>query len=457
VRDDLRDQELGFMRRHDRAGCQIRLARVTDAEAMGALYRETYPTVPGLPAGSGYPFPQYMSSAWLARSLTQDEFCWIVATRDGDLVGCLGAATNISLPGRDDRVAEFTGLVVKEHCRGRGIGLSLLKAMSLELEDAGAAFLLAETRTGNLGGFKGTLKAGFIPIGFEPFAHNMLGRLEPMIMMGKPLPSAFENRTLAYQTSPQAHRLGSASLRLLREPMPPSDTASRYRTEFADETTAPPVLKNLNIGSSLSCRLDLCEGLLMVEQVTSTIYDRYLKLAGLKGHCSGIVCLRRIQGFNPEAPRFLERYYAIRLQNEVLGVAHVSVDLQDNRARILRLEVQFDGLQGLFVCSVLGRLQVEAPMQRLACAVVDVRADFAPLHASLGAIGFFPTVYYPGFVAMESGRVDAVQFTRVVSDDQYAPDKSLSELASEVGEIIRIVVASREEARGSSQPSSVTP
>src|SRR5438105_1094290 len=106
------------MSEHNPAECHIILACLEDAETMAALYREVYPTAPGLPAGSGYPFPQYMSGAWLARSIVEGEFRWLVAKRDHALIGCLGAAINISPQGGDDRVAELTGLVVSTRCRG---------------------------------------------------------------------------------------------------------------------------------------------------------------------------------------------------------------------------------------------------------------------------------------------------------------------------------------------------
>jgi ribosomal protein S18 acetylase RimI-like enzyme len=393
-------------------------ASAADAEAMAAVYREVYPAGPGLPPGSGYPFPQYMSADGLACSLGEDQYRWLIAKCGQEVIGCVGAATCNSLPGSDDRVAELTGLVVSTRWRGRGIGQSLVRSMCRELEDAGALFLLAETRTGNLGGWKATVRAGFIPIGFEPFAHNMLGRQEHMIMMGKVLPAACERRTLNYQTSAVAQRLGSVCLRLLGQPAPPSRSAAPCTPVF----TESPI----------------------VEQTTSTSIEAVCP--ALTGH-SGIVGLRRIRGLNQGELRFLDRYYRIRQQKKILGVAHVTVDLQDRRARILRLEVEFDGLQACFLQSILGHLQNDEFPQPLACAVVDVRADFASLHASLATMGFFPSVYYPAFLAAESGRVDAVQFTRLLCDDLDDRSEPLNELGPDLTQIVRIVLAARDEAR----------
>ncbi len=429
---------------HDPACWRIVPAAVTDVEAMAALYCETYPSALGLPPGTGYPFPQYMSSNWLARSLAGGEFCWLVGKYGEEVTGCLGAAANIGPPGGDDRVAELTGLVVSRRWRKLGVGQALLKAMCGELEGAGAVILLAETRTGNLGGCKGTVKAGFVPIGFEPFAHNMVGHPEHMIMMGKVLPAACESRTLHYRTSPAAQRLGSVSLRLLRQSVPPSQSAPAYPLEFADQPSDHLVFTRLTTDFGGPGSLDSCRGPLIVEGVTWNSYQPYDGVSpGRRGHTSGIVGLRRIRGLNLWGQRFLDRYYVMRQRDDLLGIAQVSVDLEDSRVRVLRLEVQFDGLQAFFLRRVLEHLQSEEPLQQLACTVVDVRADFPRLHASLQAMGFSPTVYYPAFVATESGRVDAVQFTRICSGNVRDLPESLFELSPEITDIIRVVVNSR--------------
>jgi len=406
------------MRRQIPDEWSVARASTTDAEAMAALYREAYPTGPGLPAGSGYPFPQYMNAGWLAGSIEDDGFRWLIARSGQEVIGCFGAVTYAGPAGSDHRVAELTGLVVTTRWRGRGIAQSLVSSICRALEDAGALFLLAETRTGNLGGWKSTVKAGFIPIGFEPFAHNMLGRQEHMIMMGKILPAASESRTLNSRISAAARRLGSVCLRLLGQPAPPSRAATPNAPGFNEVP--------------------------IVEQATSTSIE--VVCPGLTDH-SGIVGLRRIRGVNQGELRFLDRYYTIRLRNKISGFAHVTVDLQDRRARILRLEVEFDGLQAFFLQSIIDHLRNDEFPQPLACTVVDVRADFVPLHASLLAMGFFPSVYYPSFLTSDSGRLDAVQFTRLLGDDLDDPAEPLVELAPDLTEIVSIVLAARDEAR----------
>lgn len=99
-----------------------------------------------------------------------------------------------------------------------------------------------------------------------------------------------------------------------------------------------------------------------------------------------------------------------------MGIARVSVDLEDLRARVLYLETSFNGLQGLFLARIIEALKGDQALKGLVTVVVDVRADFPALHGSLESLGFFPTVFYPALIEGHSGRIDAVQFTHMFPD-----------------------------------------
>ena len=430
MRDHLCGEDSGPIRPHVPALCGICRAAVHDAEAIAALYCEAYPPLAGLPAGSGYPFPQYMSPAWMARSLSDGEFCWLAAKQGEELIGCLGAIS-ISRPNDDDHIAELTGLVVKTQYRGKGIGTALLNAMCHELDAAGTMVSLAETRTGNLGGYKGTAKAGFIPIGFEPFAHNIRGQPEHMIMMARLKPSAYESRTLGYNTSPMAHDLGQACLRFVHQPVPPGRS----------------------ISASEINQQHFCQGPLTVVRTGPAVLERHKSVSNRASpHRSGIIGLRRIQGVDYGERRFLDLHYMMRRRDRFLGAAQISVDLQDHRARVLRLEVEIDGLQAIFLRRVLDHLRSENILQPPACVVVDVRADFAPLHLSLQTLGFVPTVYYPALVSIESRRIDAVQFTQIIGDERLGFPAPPVELGAAAADIIRTVLAFRDQQISGSEP-----
>ena len=128
------------------------------------------------------------------------------------------------------------------------------------------------------------------------------------------------------------------------------------------------------------------------------------------------------------------------------------MDLQDCRARVLRLEVEVDGLQAVFLRRVLDHLRSENSLQPLACVVVDVRADFAPLHLSLQTLGFVPTVYYPALVSIESRRIDAVQFTQIIGDERLGFPAPPVELGAAAADIIRTVLAFRDQQISGSEP-----
>jgi hypothetical protein len=304
--------------------------------------------------------------------------------------------------------------VVGERWRLLGIGRSLLRAM-VEALEPGAAYLLAEVRTGNAGGWKGTLTAGFLPIGFEPLAHHVLGRHEPMLMMGKATLGALAQRRCDYQTSAAVHELARVCLAPLGARVPGGQLATLYEP--------PP-------GGVLRVHTAAPEALLPPWLVS-------------RQHASGVVGLRRIRGTDPGASRFIEEHLIASVRDHVVGVAEVSVDLHDRRCRILSLEVESDGWQGHFVREIIAHVSGNYRIAGLAIVVLDVRADFPALHASLEACGFFPSIYYPALIATPSGRVDAVQFTRLHRQDlidmfQPSPDFGLQPL-----DIIRMVCAAQ--------------
>ena len=67
--------------------------------------------------------------------------------------------------------------------------------------------ILAEARTANPGGWKVARKAGFIPIGIEPLAHNMFDNLEPMIVLSKISPHTLKYREENYVTTVETKKI----------------------------------------------------------------------------------------------------------------------------------------------------------------------------------------------------------------------------------------------------------
>jgi hypothetical protein len=259
-----------------------------------------------------------------------------------------------------------------------------------------------------------------------------------MIMMAKLQPSAYENRTLGYNTSQMAHDLGSVCLRVVRQPAPPGRSVPAYPIDLSDVRDDRRVCNESEIG-----QWHFCQKPLTVVRVSHAVLEPYESV--FYRTCadrSGIIGFHRIRGLDYGEQRFLDRYYVMSHRDRILGVAQISVDLQDRRARILRLEVQFDGLQAVFLRQVLDNLRGESILQTLASIVVDVQADCARLHRSLQTLGFVPTVYYPALVSIESGRIDALQFTRIIGDERPDFPAPPVELGGVATNIIRAVLAS---------------
>ncbi|MDH3639221.1 MAG: hypothetical protein OES09_12290 [Gammaproteobacteria bacterium] len=129
-----------------------------------------------------------------------------------------------------------------------------------------------------------------------------------------------------------------------------------------------------------------------------------------KFHVSGVVCLNRLEGEDPKGERYSEKYFVAHVGSCPIAYSRVVWDRIDRRARILCVHTLFHGLQGLMLNTIVNWLQATSTEQKLTI-VVDVRADYPALHYTLEELGFFPTVYYPGLVSGEGGRVDVVQFT----------------------------------------------
>jgi len=131
-------------------------------------------------------------------------------------------------------------------------------------------------------------------------------------------------------------------------------------------------------------------------------------------HGSGVIGLRRLEGDDLHGERYQRQYYIGRLGGHDLALARVVWDRVDRRARILEMHTLVQGLQGILLTLIVFELQRQSAGEQLTL-VIDVLAHATNLHATLEELGFRPTVYYPGLVATEQERSDAVQYTRLLN------------------------------------------
>lgn len=356
-------------------------ARARHAPQISTLYRQAYAgPVPADPA-TCYPFPQLMDPGWVAEALSRDTLRWFVAVAGGQVVGTIGATPNVGAPG--DQVSEYFGLVVDKAWRGRGIARSLYERLYRSLLDT-SSFMIAETRTAHPGGWRTVCAFDFVPLGFEPFAHHTPAGAESMIVLGHVSAAAGRTRVPGAGCSPAVHALAETVLGLNGLPSPPRV-----------ETSAP-----VHVTAAAGVERDDTAGReLLAARAADT------------RHASGVVALRRLEGIDPAGRRYTDACFVDR--TAAGAVARVLWDHVDRRARVLSMHTPAAGGEVAMMAQIARSLEA-LPQGGPGALVVEVRADRPDLHAGLEALGFFPTVYYPGLLDTGAGRVDAVQLTRLV-------------------------------------------
>ena len=368
------------------SGITTRPAHPGDARVASRFYVDAYTPADGGSARDHYPFVQLLEPASLRREISRPDLCWVVAEIAGRVVGMVGAGR--SGPGRD-RVSEFFGLVVDEKMRGAGVATAMIRYACGMLEET-TDVLFAETRTAGVGAWRAFRRCGFIPFGFEPYAHTTPAGSEPMLFLGR------------------------LSERARRAPVCPVASTRRV-AELASavlESTGLDVARSAEAGPWLPDRVAATgDGSLVLVESRSRARRLQRRWGEASGPRAGVVGLDRYEGIDRRSDRFSTHWIVARRRDRDVACARIALDRADQRARILRVDsadrgVEADLLDG--IVAVLSRQAEGGPLT----AVVDVRVDQPSLQAKLEGLGFVPTVYYPRLLATASGRLDAVQYTR---------------------------------------------
>jgi L-amino acid N-acyltransferase YncA len=364
----------------------IRPATPGDARLITQLYEEAYRPTDGGSAREHYPFPQILDVDRVAHAVKHQGVYWVVAAESGRVLGSAAALKNIGTA--KDRVAEVFGIVVAADARKQGIGGSMLRYLRKALEDQ-ASFILCESRTAVSAGWKVPKANGFLPMGFEPFAHATPAGMEPMLLTGW-LPQASLRQRMTRGPLPCS---AAGIAKTVLEQWGLNNGSHKGRAAFTPNN--PP-------GGLRASRGD-AEG------------ERFLdRFKDEQRHCSGVVGLRRLEGQDIHGDRYDRRYFVVSTGRDgVVAAAKVVIDWTDQRARILHLQTRIAGLQNALFTAILEDLQ-QVGTRELISIAVDVRADQTHLHAGLAALGFRPTVFYPALVEGAGKRWDALQYTRIL-------------------------------------------
>lgn len=369
----------------------VRRALSEDASGISALYEEAYQPDEGGEASEHYPFPQLLKPPWVAQAIYDDWIFWVVAEHDGCIVGSAAAVRDIGMG--EDRVAELFGIVVDEKERGSGVAKRLLKQLCEGLADK-PQFILCESRTALTAGWKVARGCGFSPLGFEPFAHHTPVGSEAMLLTGRISSCAMAARVPHALYSP----VQALAEVVLASQMPVvEDIPGKYILKAKTWSELALCCQSLSGNSLITVsREDSC-GKKLIEASGDNNRQR-----------SGVIAFRRFEG--TAAQRYDRQYYVLRAGQHAMATLYVVFDRIDQRARILDLRTDFEGLQGVLLAAVLARLIEQAINTRLT-VVIDVCADAMLLQEALFVLGFRPSIYYPSFIARGDTRVDGVQYT----------------------------------------------
>jgi acetyltransferase (GNAT) family protein len=315
-----------------------------------------------------------------------NEVVWRVAeSPDGTLVGSAAAMRNIG--SASDQIAEIFGVAVDPTQRHHGVATSLVRGLVDEL--AAANFILCEARTADAGGWKVARNVGFRPIGYEPYAHSMPVGFESMVLTGL-WPRAPHEQHGDTPPTPETRGLRAAVMGWTL----PMDV----RLEDQPQIQATDLIAS---DPGVSVRRDDVAGRHWFEQ-TADLFNR----------SSGIIGLKPLQGIDYRNGRFMQACYVASSASSELGAARVVYDRVDARARVLGLRATVPAVRAaLLRCLVDDLLRLAGHSRLVIIVLVDSKCDQA--HGELGRLGFFPTVYLPGFVAAPLGRSDVVQYTRL--------------------------------------------
>jgi len=387
----------------------VRQADPADAARISVLYEEAYKSPDGGKASDNYPFPQILEPRWVAQAISDGWVHWVVAERDGQIIGSAAAVRNIG--SAEDRVAEVFGVVVREDARGAGCARRLLANLYEGLGD-GPQFVLCESRTALTAGWKVARGGKFYPLGFEPYAHHTPAGSEAMLLTGRIQPLALAARvTDAFYAPVQPLAgvvLGDQASAMTAVP----SASEKYPLHGQTWSELAPACRRLSTARPEPG----FEPLSLVRVSRENQLGKRLMEASADEdrHRSGVIAFKRFEGDAPK--RYDRQYHVVRAGQHALAAALVVLDRIDQRARILDLRTSYEGLQGILLSAVVAALTEQASNRRMAM-VIDVCADAFPLQDVLSALGFHPTIYYPSFVARGSARIDGVQYTRLLNCD----------------------------------------
>lgn len=368
-------------------GFRVRAATARDATRISAFYEASYSSNDGRSASDNYAFPQILDPAWVESALEARMVSWLVAEANDRVIGAAGLLQGLG--SSEDGIAECFGLAVERDVRSRGVGQRLLGALhETALREAKVA--IGEMRTADPAAAQVVARSGFVAIGFEPFAHRVLGGDESMVAVAIISPTVLRQRCRVGGTTTLVRRLAE----LVLEPL------DAQPLEVAGGDATPTV------GSA--------PGTLRLKEVDAEVGDAVLRrLHGVRPNTPRFVDLRRMDELGRERRRRKQRYFAGIIGDHVVGCVHAAHNRHDYHLRIESFAWETPEVQEPMLRALVEVVQGES-QGHPGVLVTEVAATDAAQQHALERAGFVPTAYCPALVVGRAGRLDVVQYTRLL-------------------------------------------
>lgn len=376
---------------------QINVRPVTEADlpSVRELFYRSY--------GENYPYKAFYDDEWLKRSIYQDSYLFLLAERDGSILGT--ASVYFEVGAYADLCGEFGRLAVHPDFRGQGVGTALMEAR-LKFANKRLHFGLTECRTAHPFAQRISEAHDLRPIGFMP-QKVLLDKRESLVMMARTFGPAHDLRSNNPRVIPEAFLLGQLALENL---------GLRNDLIAVDDVDGYP------IGTGFQ-----------VEELTESVLPHLLRIE------RGRLSKRHVFG-NLQLSYglfFLEsrnsRYLVARQEDKIVGAIGFTLDDIGRSIKVLEMIDLRDDVAGfllkeldLWAQQIYGAEYIE----------ITVSAYWPSIQRTLSNLGFVPVAYCPSFVFHEVERLDTIKMAKL-----YVPldidEAHLTPASREIFDLVR--------------------
>lgn len=351
----------------------VRPAEPRDVDAIRSVILAAY--------GHDYILPEMYDHEWLTRAACDDELVFLVAEKNGEIVGTASAL--LGTGDHDDLLSYLGRLVVAPAAQGQGVALALAEAR-IERVARLSHVAVSEVRASSRASQAVSKKLGLVPVGFEPLKFTS-ARRESLVVHSRLFDSAPRLRRNNPRVIPEAARLANLVMPWLGLP---ADAITIDEPQgFSTDATG-----------------------LSFEPLTDELLPSALRLANLTGRSRELFGRSSLASGSFLLERPPVQHVVARRGDTIVGSIGFTHVHRDRRVHVTDLVATDDTVAGALLANVDRLATID-----LAAAYVefDVSAYAPALQRTLAALGYVPVVYLPAMVFEDVERLDIVRMARL--------------------------------------------